>query len=201
MEPDFVIKKKNYILKNEKPLEEVYKLGKKALGTGAFGVVVKCRHRVSKQDRACKTIARKKVKNMEQFKAEISILQQLDHPHILKLYEYFEDDKNFYLITELCSGGELFDKIIEKEFFTEVEAAHVFKQIMMGVNYCNQQGIVHRDLKPENFLYESKAADSDIKIIDFGLSKMFVKGMNGVSKMETKAGTVSILIFFCNVVF
>jgi len=60
---------------------------------------------------------------MAQFHNEISILQQLDHPHILKLYEYFEDDKNFYIITELCSGGELFDKIIEKEFYTEPEAA------------------------------------------------------------------------------
>lgn len=132
---------------------------------------------------------------MDQFKAEISILQQLDHPHILKLYEYFEDEKNFYLITELCTGGELFDKIIEKEFFTEVEAAHCFKQIMQGVNYCHSQGIVHRDLKPENFLYENKEESSDIKIIDFGLSKVFVKGKNGISKMETKAGTVS--TYFC----
>lgn len=128
---------------------------------------------------------------MDQFRAEISILQQLDHPHILKLYEYFESDKNFYLITELCTGGELFDKIIEKEFFTEMEAAHVFKQFMMGINYCHKVGIVHRDLKPENFLYETKEETSDIKIIDFGLSKVFQKGKNGISKMETKAGTVS----------
>ena len=186
---DILIHKRTMITKNDKPLGDVYKLGKKTLGSGAFGVVSKCRHRVSKQDRALKTIARKKVKNMDQFKAEISILQQVDHPHILKLYEYFEDDKNFYLITELCTGGELFDKIIEKEFFTEHEAAHTFKQIMMGVNYCHNQGIVHRDLKPENFLYENKEDTSDIKIIDFGLSKLFTKGHNGISKMETKAGT------------
>ena len=86
----------------------------------------------------------------------------------------------------------MFDKIIEKEFFTEVEAAHVFKQIMQGVNYCHSQGIVHRDLKPENFLYEDKGDNSDVKIIDFGLSKVFNKGKGGISKMETKAGTVSI---------
>lgn len=96
----------------------------------------------------------------------------MDHPHILKLYEYFEDEKNFYIITEMCKGGELFDKIVEKEFFTEPEAAHVLKQILQGINYCHAQNIVHRDLKPENFLYETKEDSSDIKIIDFGLSKI-----------------------------
>jgi calcium-dependent protein kinase len=92
--------------------------------------VTKCRHRTSKQNRACKTIAKKKVKNMAQFNAEINILQLLDNPYILKLYEFFEDDTNFYVITELCTGGEMFDRIIEKEFYTEAEAAHAFKQFM-----------------------------------------------------------------------
>jgi calcium-dependent protein kinase len=64
---------------------------------------------------------------MERFKQEIAILQQLDHPHILKLYEYFEDEKNVYLITELCRGGELFDRIIKEEFFSEKVAARLFK--------------------------------------------------------------------------
>ena len=68
-----------------------------------------------------------KIKNMERFKQEIAILQQLDHPHILKLYEYFEDEKNVYLITELCRGGELFDRIIKEEFFSEKVAARLFK--------------------------------------------------------------------------
>ena len=181
------------IKKNEKKIEDVYKMGKKALGTGGFGVVTKCRHRVTKLDRACKCIPRKKVRNIEQFRAEISILQQLDHPHILKLIEYFEDDKNFYLITELCSGGELFDKIIEKEFFTEKEAAKCFNQLLLGINYCHANKIAHRDLKPENFLYETKDQNSDLKIIDFGLSKVMKPGKGGISKMQTKAGTVSSL--------
>jgi calcium-dependent protein kinase len=189
MESSIVIKKQTFIAKNESKLEDIYKLGKKKLGSGAFGVVIKCRHRVSKQDRACKTIAKKKVKNVAQFQSEIAILQELDHPHILKLYEYFEDDNNYHVITELCTGGEMFDKIIEKEFYTEVEAASVFKQFMLGINYCHSKGIVHRDLKPENFLYETKEPDSDIKIIDFGLSKIFRPGQGGINKMTTKAGT------------
>jgi calcium-dependent protein kinase len=134
---NIIIKKSTMIRKNDLPIEEVYKISRKTIGTGGFGVVSKCRHRVSKQDRAVKVISRKKVKNIEQFNAEINILQNLDHPHILKLYEYFEDQKNYYLITELCSGGELFDKIIEKEAFTEAEAAHCFKQILQGINYCH----------------------------------------------------------------
>ena len=64
---------------------------------------------------------------MERFKQEITILQQLDHPNVLKLFEYFEDDKNVYLVTEICRGGELFDRIIENEFFSEKESAKIFK--------------------------------------------------------------------------
>lgn len=67
---------------------------------------------------------------MERFKQEITILQKLDHPNVLKLYEYFEDERNVYLITELCKGGELFDKIIEEEFFSEKVAARLFQQIL-----------------------------------------------------------------------
>ena len=115
---------------------------------------------------------------MERFKQEIAILQQLDHPHILKLYEYFEDEKNVYLITELCRGGELFDRIIKEEFFSEKVAARLFKQILQPLNYCHNQGIAHRDLKPENFLFETDDADSDLKVIDFGLSKI-LRGVNG----------------------
>ena len=122
-------------------------------------------------------------------------MQTLDHPQILKLYEYFEDEKNVYLITELCEGGELFEKIIEKEFFDEQYAAYIFKQILQGVNYCHQNDIVHRDLKPENFLFETTDDKSHVKIIDFGLSKMVHqdkqkgKGKGKVQRMQTRAGT------------
>lgn len=120
---------------------------------------------------------------------------------MLKLYEYFEDDKYVYLITELCKGGELFDKIIEEEYFSEKMSATIFKQILQSLNYCHNQGIAHRDLKPENFLFESKDVNSDLKIIDFGLSKIIKSqqfgeaGLNNhvhvkeLDKMQTRAGT------------
>ncbi len=89
------------IIKNDLPITEVYKIDKKTLGSESFGVVNKCLQLATKKIRACKTIARKKIKNWERFASEVKILQTLDHPNILKLYEYFEDEENVYLITEL----------------------------------------------------------------------------------------------------
>ena len=113
----------------------------------------------------------------------------MDHPNIIKLYEVYEDNRYIYLIMEECSGGELFDRIIEKinkkTLFTEKEAASIFKEMMSAICYCHAQGICHRDLKPENLLFYS-SEDSPLKVIDFGLSRIFSKGDH---KMSTKVGT------------
>ena len=87
----------------------------------------------------------------------------------------------------LCTGGELFDRIIKAEFFSEEVAAKVFKQILESLNYCHSNNIVHRDLKPENFLFVSPDDDADLKIIDFGLSKIMDGGR--LQRMKTRAGT------------
>jgi len=142
---------------------------------------------------------------MTTFLQEIAILQKLDHPNVLKLYEYFIDDTDVYLVTEICKGGELFDRIVEVEYFKEPEAALLFKQILRSLNYIHSQGVAHRDIKPENFLFDSKDEDASLKIIDFGLSKILDKGTTGTAvgksvvskraklenlpKMNTKAGT------------
>ena len=188
------------IRKNLNAIEDVYQISHKALGTGAYGVVSGCVHKETKQERAVKKVPRKKIKNMERFKQEIAILQELDHPNVLKLFEYFEDEKNVYLVTEICRGGELFDRIIENEYFSEKMSAKIFKQILFSLNYCHNQGIAHRDLKPENFLFETKETDSDLKIIDFGLSKIirnqagdsYADGksrIKNLDRMNTRAGT------------
>mmetsp|Transcript_36748 Transcript_36748/g.27201 ORF Transcript_36748/g.27201 Transcript_36748/m.27201 type:complete len:212 (-) Transcript_36748:675-1310(-) len=103
---------------------------------------------------------------------EIDILRNLDHPNIVKLYEVFEDKNYIYLVTELCTGGELFDEIIVKQHFSEVDAAKVIQQVLSAVSYCHKNKVVHRDLKPENILLDSKNNDI-IKIIDFGTSQVF----------------------------
>jgi calcium-dependent protein kinase len=91
------------------------------------------------------------------------------------------------IFRRLCTGGELFDRIIKEEFFTEQVAAKVFKQILQALNYCHSMNIVHRDLKPENFLFVSPDANADLKIIDFGLSKIMEGGK--LQRMKTRAGT------------
>lgn len=120
----------------------------------------------------------------------MNILTMIDHPNIIKLYEIYEDIKYFYLIMELCVGGELFDRIIARvdthNMFTEREAAIIFKQLMGAISYCHTQSICHRDLKPENLLLLNKSETSPIKVIDFGLSKIFNPGFK---KMKTKVGT------------
>lgn len=171
----FLIRKETMIVKNNRCIDEVYNREAKQLGKGTYGEVSAGVHIETGNRRAIKVIARKKITNWARFQTEVKILQTLDHPNVIKLFEYFEDETNVYLVTELCAGGELFDRIIEAEYFSEVMAAKIFKQILQALNYCHSQQIVHRDLKPENFLFASKAEDSDLKIIDFGLSKI----MNG----------------------
>ena len=91
-------------------------------------------------------------------------------------------------VHRICEGGELFDRIIAAEFFDEQQAANIFRQILMALNYCHSEKVCHRDLKPENFLFVDKSDDSDLKIIDFGLSKIIQAG-SGLKRMKTRAGT------------
>merc|ERR1712113_220781 len=116
-----------------------------------------------------------------------AIMKIMDHPNIIKLYETFEDHRNIYLVMELCTGGELFDRIIEAGHFTEVQAAILVQQIIRAIFYMHENHVCHRDLKPENFLFQSKDAieKPSLKIIDFGLSCKF--DQNQV--LTTKAGT------------
>ena len=187
---DFFFKKETFIAKKTSKMTDVYTVDSKTLGSGTYGVVKKVSHNITHQVRACKIISRKKIKNWERFQTEVKILQTLDHPNIIKLYEYFEDEKNVYLITEMCTGGELFDKIVEKEYFEEAYASKIFRQILNAINYCHKLEITHRDLKPENFLYETKEDNSEIKVIDFGLSKICnTKNTGKIERLKTRAGT------------
>ena len=107
---------------------------------------------------------------MDKFQEEINILKKLDHPNILKMYEFFEDEKRYYIVTDICKGGELFDEIKELGHFQEKDAALLIRQVLSCICYCHLNNIVHRDLKPENILLESNKEYDQIKIIDFGTS-------------------------------
>ena len=147
---------------------DVYAKGK-TLGNGAFGEVKQCQHRDTQVIRAVKILKKDQMTREEQtsFQKETSVLKQLDHPNIIKLYEMFEDDRKYYVVQELCKGGELYDEVIKIGSFSEQKAAHIIKQILQAVAYCHEKGIVHRDIKPENILID-KEADNILKIIDFG---------------------------------
>lgn len=116
---------------------------------------------------------------------EINILKDLDHPNILKMYEFFEDEKRYYIVTDICKGGELFDEIVARGKFTETDAAMLMKQVLSCINYCHTNNIVHRDLKPENILLEQNKEFDQIKIIDFGTSLVLKEG----EKLDEKLGT------------
>ncbi|CAD8156509.1 unnamed protein product [Paramecium octaurelia] len=164
-----------------------YNLIQPCLGKGAFGEVYRGVHKVTNQVRAIKLI-RKKLMTEEDclmLTREVDILKQLDHLNIISIYEFYQDSEYFYIVTELCQGGELFDRIVQEKNFSEKKAAEVMKQVLSAVTYCHEKNIVHRDLKPENILYESNNADSLIKIADFGTSQKF----NPDKKMDQRVGT------------
>ena len=141
------------------------------LGAGAYGVVQKVKHKSTGQIRAMKTIRKNSVCESKSLR-EIENLMLLDHPKILKLYEFFYDNKHIYIITEYCEGGELFDKIKERNgFFTERDAATILKSVLQAVAYCHSMKLVHRDLKPENIILEGNSLDN-IKLIDFGTANI-----------------------------
>lgn len=162
--------------------------GIKVLGKGSFGEVVLCRDKVTGQECAVKVISKASIKkgsSTSSLLREIELLKELDHPNIMKLYEFFEDSGYYYLVGEVYTGGELFDKIARQKRLDIVDAARTIKQVLSGINYMHHNSIVHRDLKPENLLLENNRPDALIKIIDFGLSTHFVP----TTKMKDKIGT------------
>jgi calcium-dependent protein kinase len=163
------------------------------LGEGAFGKVYKVCHKISKVIRAMKIINKAKAVMGNEDEAalikEINILKSLDHPNIMKVYEYFNNKTHLYIVSELCTGGELFDKITSEKHFNEKRSSHVMKQLLSAVQFCHKSGIIHRDLKPENILIESveeaKKEYFTIKVIDFGTGDKLKKG----KMMEKQIGT------------
>ena len=116
---------------------------------------------------------------------EINILKTLQHSHIIKLYNVYDESKHYYLITELVVGGELFDRIVSKKQYTEKEARDVCMILFGALDYCHERRVVHRDLKPENILLLNNESDTDLKLADFGFAKCVPKD----GKLLTSCGT------------
>lgn len=136
-------------------------------------MVKKCKSKETGTTYAMKIINRRSMdRSLElALKDEISILQSLNHPHILRLHDMFATINSYYLVTEYLDGGELFDRIVEKTTYTEKEARDVCAIIFGAMQHCHEHGVAHRDLKPENLILRSKDDDLDLKIADFGFAK------------------------------
>jgi len=159
------------------------------LGRGAFSVVYMAVNKSTNEKYAVKVINKKDLgKDYEKnLKMEVDILKKVNHPNIIALKELFDTPDKLYLIMELVTGGELFDKIVEKGSYTETEAGTLVRKIVSAVEYLHNLGIVHRDLKPENLLLKRADNDLEIAIADFGLSKIVGQQM----MMQTACGTPS----------
>mmetsp|Transcript_4749 Transcript_4749/g.11196 ORF Transcript_4749/g.11196 Transcript_4749/m.11196 type:complete len:502 (+) Transcript_4749:15-1520(+) len=177
----------NFISDNPGKIEAFYNVSRSKLGEGSYGSVSEAVHRASGSRRAAKVIAKAHVSDASKLGMEIEIMKVMDHPNIIKLYETFSDHRSIYLIMELASGGELFDRIIEAQCLKEADAACIMQQIFRAVFYMHENQICHRDLKPENFLFSSREPIdvATLKLIDFGLSCKVRKGQ----VLRTKAGT------------
>ena len=113
------------------------------------------------------------------------ILSQIEHPNIVKLREVFEDQENIYIVLDLLSGGELFQRVVDKRVFTEKDAADILRPIIDAIRYWHDLDVAHRDLKLENILYESKDEDAMIKITDFSLAKIIPDDVFAVTACGT----------------
>lgn len=177
------ISKGNFVNFKKGLIENDYVIGE-VCGSGAFATVRKVTSKNTGQVRALKIIKKQKGQDSTRMYLEVEILKKLVHPNIMQIFEFYEDKKNFYIITEMCEGGELFDMIVDKGSFSEDEAAWVMKQLMSAINYIHSSNIVHRDLKPENILLDTKK-NNIIKIIDWGTARFYEKN----KKMNKVSGT------------
>uniref|UniRef100_A0A0A9XCC0 Calcium/calmodulin-dependent protein kinase type II alpha chain n=1 Tax=Lygus hesperus TaxID=30085 RepID=A0A0A9XCC0_LYGHE len=109
-------------------------------------------------------------KNFQKLEREARICRKLQHPNIVRLHDSIQEENFHYLVFDLVTGGELFEDIVAREFYSEADASHCIQQILESVNHCHQNGVVHRDLKPENLLLASKAKGAAVKLADFGLA-------------------------------
>jgi len=190
--PEFAVQPyQQVLLPLQKNIREVYDL-KQVIGHGHYGSVRLAVHKVRTSEQAAiKTVIKKKLKGERgSFEREIDILASLDHPNIIKLYAVYEDERAYHLVTEYCSGGELFDRIVEKGHYMESDAATLMSKIFLAVNNLHTNNIVHRDLKPENFLFESTESNAELKLIDFGLSNKFFDKFHFM-EMHSMVGTPS----------
>ena len=152
---------------------------KGVLGNGNYSVVRRGVDQDTNENVAVKVIDRRKLTKDDELslKIEVQVLGKLNHQNIIKMYGWYAEGKQYYIVTELMNGGELFDRIVKKEFYSEVDAQKVVKTLATVIKFIHDQGIVHRDLKPENILLTDDTDHATIKIADFGFARPVAAGL------------------------
>ena len=179
-------------LKREGKIEDYYIIEEnEILGAGASAVVRKGIKKDNGETYAIKIIDKEQMgeTEVENLYNELKIMSLIDHPNIVRVYEYYECHGVVFIVMELMQGGELFDRIVEYEHYTEKQAAEAFRPIVDAVRYCHSLGIVHRDLKPENLLYTTQDENAMIKVSDFGFAKFLIPKVQ--EQLFTACGTPS----------
>lgn len=171
----------------------VYDISPTVLGRGTFGSVRECTHRELGMKFAVKSIDKLKMTRQDavRVKREVQILKAVDHPNVVQMVDFFEDEDYVHIVTEICTGGELFDLIVDSATgngcLSEDQAILIVKTLLESVEYLHSKDIVHRDIKPENLLFSSSDEEvTSVKLIDFGLA--FKHGIND-RNMTEKVGT------------
>jgi len=163
-------------------------LFKHVLGKGSFSTVRQGTHKAAGEEVAIKIIDKNSIDiKVESLKTEVRILMNVKHPNIVNLLDVYEDDDKVYLIMELMTGGELFDRICNDypNGYSEQQSAEIIRKIITAVKYLHDRGIIHRDLKPENLLFATREDNAEIRISDFGLAKI----MSGDMLVKTACGS------------
>jgi len=159
-----------------------YQFQEEVIGRGRFGVIRRCLNKRSGQHAACKTITKSDLLHdsidRECLENEIKIMQYVaGHRAVVALHDAYEDDEYVHLVMEICSGGDLFDRIVSRKHtvpFSEEEAATILQKLMEAISYCHSMGIAHRDIKPDNILFVDHSSSlSQIKLADFGQASFF----------------------------
>lgn len=166
-------------------------------GQGSFGKVMVVRHKITRQVRACKAIAiRGGQSQADLIRNETQMLRSIDHPNIMKLFEVYFDGTNVYMISELCEGGSLLDRLNvhyppnqkngPHRLMSEGLAALIMQQLLAAVACCHSQQMIHRDIKPDNILFVNRSKESPLKLIDFGLATTLESALKSAREIKVK---------------
>lgn len=180
---------KNEIQPAKGSIEDHYAIGP-SIAFGAFGEVQSIIHKKTHKIYAVKKVLKRNKfeESLDDIFNEVRILRKLnDHENILKFHEYYEDKKHFYIVTDYCKGGALYDEIHFRGKFQEIDAAILIKYLLRGLSHCHKNNIVHRDLKPENICFlDQRKSLTKVKIIDFGTAVAITDDM----VLRAKRGSV-----------